>query len=237
MKNIAICDDNEDIHNRVTELLREFYLKTEINIFDYYSGEEILNSSEHFDIIFMDIELVNLNGIETSKEIRKTDLDVFIVIISGFEDYKSKGYSVHAFDYLDKPIDKARFFEVLNDIEKTKCIRKIANYITFKGANFLLKFNIDDIFYFEYYERKIKIQTLQGTFYFYDNLSEVASRTSHYGFAMPHRAYIVNFSHIIRINKYDIVLDNKELIPISRNRVLDFKNAYNHYLGKITERR
>lgn len=237
MKNIAICDDKEDIHRRVTELLHEFYLETEVNIFDYYSGEEILDSSDHFDIIFMDIELVNLNGIETSREIRKTDLDVFIVIISGYEDYKSKGYSVHAFDYLDKPIDKVHFFEVLQDIDKTKYTRKCADYVTFKSTNSLLKLNTDDIFYFEYYERRIKIETLQGTFYFYENLGEVASRMLPYVFAMPHRAYIVNFYHITRINKYDIVLDNSDIIPISRNRVLDFKKEYNHYLGKITERR
>lgn len=237
MKNIAICDDDKSTHVKVENLLLSFYNKNDINIFHYYSGEELLDAPEVFGIIFMDIEMASLNGIETSKEIRKTDIDVFIIIISGFDDYKSKAYAIHAFDYLDKPIDEQQFIGVLKDIEKSSLIKRKDNFAFFQSSNKTLKIKIDDIYYFERCERKVKIHSVQGDFYTNELISEIAKKMELYDFTMPHRAFIVNFYHIIDFDKTEIILSNKDIVPISKLRLTEFKKLYNQYLGEIIEER
>ena len=236
MQKIAICDDNSSIQEQLKAYFIQYDQKKDIQLYQFSSGEALLKSAEHFDLIFMDIELENMNGIETSLEIRKTDIDVYIVIISAHEDYKKYGYSLHLFDYLDKPIKLERFLQLMEEWEKYRSRDKKKQYVTFKGIHGNLRFNTEDIYYFEYTNRKIKVITTHGDFEFYGKLSEIATKMEVYGFVLSHRAYLFNLAYVMNITTQEIWLTEHYILPLSRNKVKEVKEKYTQYLGDMIER-
>lgn len=233
MRKIGICDDNEAVTKMLTSICRSYYNDTRICIDIFHSGEEMLRSSRHYDILFLDIELGNMNGIETAKEIRKTDIDVFIVIVSGYDAYKSLAFPIHAFDFIDKPVDEDKICRVLDEIELYYNKKSHVHYLSFKIKDGYIKLSCDDILYFYYFDRKVKIVTKNQEFEYYANMSELAEKMSKYQFYMIHRAYIVNMSHIKQINKLEVVMVNNELLPISRYKCKEFKDAYTKYISEF----
>ena len=103
MINIAICDDDLITLHNTKDLIEEYKIK-EFNIKTYSSGEELLKSKREFDIIFLDIDMGGINGIETAKRIRVYDKQVKIIYVTNYTDYTSMAFSVHAFGYLVKPL-------------------------------------------------------------------------------------------------------------------------------------
>lgn len=102
MNKIAICDNNPKAKEQIRKCCEKYDAK-EGNINEYYefsSGEDLLASSLHFDLIFLDIEMDDLNGIETAEQIRKTDMNVLLIIVSGYSKYKTRAYGLHVFDYM-----------------------------------------------------------------------------------------------------------------------------------------
>lgn len=235
-KVVAICDDNSAIHKQLENYLFQYYQKNDIQLFHFLSGEALLKSTKHFDLIFMDIELENMNGIETSIEIRKTDIDVYIVMISAYEDYKKYGYSLHLFDYLDKPIKYERFIKLIEEWEKYRSREKEKQHVTFKGVHGNLRFNIDDIYYFEYTNRKIKVITTHGDFEFYGKLKEIARKMDAYGFVSSHQAYLFNLAYVLNITPQEVWLVNNYILPLSRKKLKEVNERYNQYLGHMIER-
>lgn len=232
MRKIAICDDNKAIVDKIYTLCIQFYDIDKVELECFYSGEELLLSNKHFDIIFMDMELDNLNGIETAQEIRKTDIDVLIVIVSGFEAYKKLAYPIHAFDFIDKPIDNYKLINVLKEAELYYVKKMNIVYIPFKIKDGFVKLDVDEIIYFSYENRKIRIVTIHDIFYFYDNMSILANKLKDFNYFMIHRAYIINMKHIIQIKGNDVIMCNNDILPISRHKSKAFKDSYTEYLSK-----
>lgn len=119
MNKIAICDNNPKAKEQIRKCCEKYDAK-EGNINEYYefsSGEDLLASSLHFDLIFLDIEMDDLNGIETAEQIRKTDMNVLLIIVSGYSKYKTRAYGLHVFDYMDKPFRSSQIEHVLQEVK------------------------------------------------------------------------------------------------------------------------
>lgn len=112
MLNIAICDDDLNIVNKIKNLL-EAYGKVKFTINIYNSGEELLKIQMKFDVIFLDIDMSGIDGIETAREIRNYDKNVKIIYVTNFTDYTNLAFSVHAFGYLNKPVNKEEIYKQL----------------------------------------------------------------------------------------------------------------------------
>ena len=106
----AICDDDIQFCNKIKSYIIEYYGENKVEISIFNSGEDFIKSKVKYDCIFLDIEMINLNGIEIATMIRNYDLDTYIIIVSGFPKYKNVAYRLHVFDYLDKPLDKTMLF-------------------------------------------------------------------------------------------------------------------------------
>ena len=101
---IAICDDEKKASEALLEILEECpepIEKTDV----YFSGEELLRSTEQYDLLFLDIDMEGIDGIETARKIRLKDKKVKIVYVTAYSEYAGKAFSVHAFGYLLKPVD------------------------------------------------------------------------------------------------------------------------------------
>ncbi|MDE7431382.1 MAG: response regulator, partial [Lachnospiraceae bacterium] len=117
MLRIGICDDEEYFLETISEITAQYYIgkQVEYEICTYFDGIELINSHKKFDLLFLDIEMKVLNGIETAKKIRETDMNVPIIFITGYSQYWRRAYSVHAFHYIEKPIRAEQIVQVLED--------------------------------------------------------------------------------------------------------------------------
>ena len=108
---IAVCDDSKEICIKITELIRKCGNAAEISVFS--CGEALLSSGEDFDIIFLDIEMKKLSGIDTAKKLRSLEEPgghkAIVIFITAFREYMEQAFDVSAFNYITKPIDEERF--------------------------------------------------------------------------------------------------------------------------------
>ncbi len=98
MFQIAVCNDEKIIAQDIENMIKKILPKCDIS--KYFSGRDLLESCLKFDIIFLDIQMENMNGIETAREIRRRDIDTIIIFITGIKEYVFEAFDVAAFHYL-----------------------------------------------------------------------------------------------------------------------------------------
>ena len=108
---IAICDDEKNIRELIGNKVLKQYPEADIVFFQ--SGEELLLSDNHIDILFLDIQMSGRNGMETARELRKKDKNVILIFVTAVEEYVFQAFDVGAFNYIVKPIDDTKFADVL----------------------------------------------------------------------------------------------------------------------------
>ena len=235
MDRIAICDNNAVMKEQIKECCEKFDAGEGImnKYYEFSSGEELLKSSLHFDLIFLDVEMNDLNGIETAEQIRKTDMDVLLIIISGYPRYKTRAYELHVFDYIDKPFRPSQIYHTLQEVKRYKKLME-AKFTVFRTTEGMTKLNIKEILYLEFKSRKTQIHTTNGIYTTAESLNECINRLKEHDFFSPHRAFIVNFYHIRSFDSTSILLDDQEktTLPISKLRVKEFREEFLMYLEK-----
>ena len=235
MNKIALCDNNPKAKEQIRKCCEKYDAK-EGNINEYYefsSGEDLLASSLHFDLIFLDIEMDDLNGIETAEQIRKTDMNVLLIIVSGYSKYKTRAYGLHVFDYMDKPFRSSQIEHVLQEVKRYQKLME-TKFTVFRTTEGVTKLNIKEVLYLEFKSRKTHIYTTNGIYITKETLNECMNRLKEYDFFSPHRAFIVNFYHIRSFDSSSILLDDQEktALPISKLRVKEFREEFLMYLEK-----
>ena len=138
MITIAICDDNENMIYEIKKLLMENCqeLQTVFDIHTYDKGKKLEQSiyqGMSFDLLYLDIQMEDQDGIETARNIRRLAPDVFIIYISGYDRYIEEVFDVSASNFIRKPIKKERFQKTLRQVcEK---IKDRSNYFEYMAAN------------------------------------------------------------------------------------------------------
>lgn len=237
MKKIAICDDDTNIVNYIKNNCISYFEHNNEDVYIdcYKSGEDLLKEKNIYDYLFLDIEIGTKNGIEVAKLLRQYSKKTLIIIISGHQKYKAQAYSIHAFDYLDKPLSKTDIFSTLKEAESYKANINTYNLIPFKTISGDIFLDVDDIIYLEYINRKICIHTLNRNYEFYGKFKDSITNLTPYGFYSPHRAYLINFKYLKKIigNNQAILLNN-DSIPISKLRINEFRKEFLNYLKNFS---
>ncbi|MFR3558575.1 MAG: LytR/AlgR family response regulator transcription factor [Paraclostridium sordellii] len=229
MINIAICDDEINIINKTKKLIQD-YDKEDIDIYVYESGEELINSDKEFHIIFLDIDMKGLDGIETAKKLRKYDEKVKIIYVTNYTDYTYSAFSVHAFGYLVKPLNKKELHNQLDEaLSYTEEISKNLEFITSDGV---IRIDTNSIYYFEYEQRKVIMKTIDKNYVLKKKISEIGKDIQDYGFEMPHKSFVVNLYNIKTIKGYDVHMMDGSVIPLSQKKSSQFRDSLNRYLSK-----
>lgn len=232
---IAICDDEPYITAIIDKFVQEYY---GVNCLShrFNSGEMLLNLVEKYDIVFLDIELGESNGIELAKTIRKSNKKAFIIFVTNYTDYCRQAFNVHAFQYLTKPISKEKLFHVLDEVETYRKNDIQNESIRLKSSDGIVQVEINEIIYFEYYLRKVKMVLENDKYLLTYSLQELKELFCQYDFAMCHRAYIVNLRKIQIIDKFDIHMSNGDLIPLAQKQAAEFKREFEIYLYTYNRR-
>lgn len=232
---IAICDDEIYVIDVIEKYLREYY-RNACLIYTFSSGEDLLASMVQFDIAFLDIEIGKLNGIQVATELKAVNNQIFIIFVTNYTEYWRRAFHIHAFEYLEKPILKEAVLHVLDEIElyRKNDVQDCA--VRLKSKDGIIQIKLNEIVYFEYYLRKVKMVLETKEYMLTYALGEIEKLVSSCDFARPHRAYIVNLRKIERITGCDILLSNGAVIPLAQKKAADFKRKFEIYLYSFEKR-
>jgi len=240
MIKIAICDDDVKLSGKLETMLNGECLargiRPEIDVF--YDGSPLARNiikGDRYSIIFLDIEMKELDGITTARMIRTIDKDTLIIYVSGYESYLKELFEVEPFRFLSKPIDekifKKYFSQALTRIDKAE------GYFQYTYNRKVKKTAISNIVYFESKNRVITIHFSDGTSdIFYGKLNDIQKElenSSHFFFRI-HQSYLVNYKYVCRMNYSSMTINygkNDFSLKISENRQKEVRRRIIEMIG------
>lgn len=231
---IAICDDEKNIRELIANKVEKQYPDAEIIFFQ--SGEELLLVDESIDILFLDIQMSGIDGMETARELRKKDKSVILVFVTAVEEYVFQAFDVGAFNYIVKPIDDGKFSDVLHRAVDEWSSQNInekepeERYVLINNSGVHTKVILDEIVYAEVFNRKVVIHKLDGEIEYYGKMSDLESLAGD-SFFRPHRAYLINFKYVEKYDATTIYLERGTALMAKQNYP-EFVKKYMKYIQK-----
>lgn len=225
---VAICDDENIICNEIKLELKKLKPNHEIDI--YTSGQALLNSNKIYDLIFLDIEMPEINGMQIAGFLRKKHNGEFIIFLTSHIEFMPNAFKVKAFRFLNKPIDIEKFEEAVLEAEK-EILNNEKVTVTIQGRTFLV--NQKDILYFEAFGDGTYIHTKKTVIESNKPLKCWVQKMGDEHFYQVHKSYFVALRYVKSINASEIELHYlNQLIPISRRKLSPFKKAFFDYIRK-----
>ncbi|MCI8482723.1 MAG: response regulator transcription factor [Lachnospiraceae bacterium] len=230
MISIAVCDDEILVCDQIAKKIRTFLEERQIPclIRQFNSGKELLETSEQFDIVFLDIIMEELDGMQTAELFRQKSFDGILIFLSSSGSYVFDAYEVEAFWYLVKPVSEEKMKNVLNRaVQKIRQVSK--DFIIVTQQRQKKKLFLSDIYYFEIRGRMIYAHQSEEILEFYEQIGLLEQQLLGKGFFRCHKSYLVNLNYVKSYDRQEAVLDNGERIIIARRRydafcqkILDF---------------
>lgn len=230
MYRIAVVEDEQQYRDEVCQYIEQYatehQLKFDVTI--YTDGQEIVDDvQKHYDIIFFDIEMTQLNGMDAAKVIRERDVNVVMVFITNMAQYAIEGYEVGALDFVLKPIDyygfSFRLARALGRVQKKQGNLEFA--INTPGG--IKKLNSNDIYYIEIENRFLVYHTAEGDFSQRGTLQSAEEMFQNYHFVKCNHWYLVNLKYVTEIEENIVHVAGSRLEISRRNRA--------HFLKEVTE--
>ena len=229
MIRIAIVDDEKVIREQIKKLIEK--KQTDCEIDTYGTGEDLLQANSVYDIIFLDIQMNGMNGIDTARALRQKADNTVLIFITGVKEYVFDAFDVAAFHYLIKPIEEHKFSEVYERavLEVGKRKQQTNGQLFVKTRNRNATFNQSDILYIESRAKKVEIHTKTDTVEAYAAIGELEKQLVG-SFYRCHRGYLVNMAFIMEYGNDSITLNNGETIILSKDKYSEFVKVYMRYL-------
>lgn len=226
---VAVCDDDKNIIDELKETIYSYANshRLEVVIEDFNCGEALLSSKYLYDMIFLDYEMGELNGLDTAKILRERNLTCSIIFLTNFPHFVYESFTVNAFRFMEKPVDAEKIYEAFD------------GYFKMYGNDYRILLN--------YKHEKLTIETKDIVFLEADNkhciihmrdksstkcgatMAKVSELLPRNHFYKVNRAFIVNFNFIEKYNSEMIFFKNGEGVRISKGYLAAFKNAYRNY--------
>lgn len=231
---IAICDDLTEYRLSLKSFIKEYANVHRINaeIFEFDSGSGLLESNQSFDIVFLDIELGDKNGIEIAKVLQSKNNNMIIIIVTSYRQYLDEAIDLNVTRYIDKPITQERIYSALD-----KSMSKIEdNIITLHSKdNHLIRIKMQEIVFAESKLKKVCVYTKNEAFVVKESMKDLRSILTASCFAIPHNSYIVNLNCIRDYKRDEICLISpyqKPKISIATRKQADFKRKFLDFIGE-----
>ena len=209
MMNIAICDDNKEIVEIIYKIVSDFFRKYKsnipnINLFD--NGSNLEKDTCIYDIVFMDIEMPEMDGLTIGRKLINKNPKTILIIITSHIEYLDDAMRMNVFRYIPKPIDSKSVARNLSDaLAKYNAIQAQSILITTEKGT--IRCNTDDIIMLELINRKVTVYTATDSFVTSKNLKEWLEILPTTNFCMCHRSYIINLSHVYKLTADKILMD------------------------------
>lgn len=225
MWSIAICDDEEQVHKEIVHLL-QMNGAEDCQVEHFTNGADLLQSavSKQYDLIYLDIQMPGLNGVETARALRQQHCAAAIWFLTNFDDYLEIGYEVQAFRYRFKPLDPiifAKDFCAWQQWQKTHGVRSVSVI----DAGSVQQVAVQDIIYLEIVHRKVQIVTVSGVCSSTEDMGYWENTLGNTGFLSPYNKILVNVEHVKFFDSAKVIVTGDVTLPMSRRKYQTFRKA------------
>lgn len=237
MIKFAICDDEAFMAEELLARLSEYM--NEKQLFDYEvsrfsDGRSLLESGDDFDLIFLDIQMEQIDGMETARRLRQQESQSLLVFVTVLRECVFEAFEVQAYDYLVKPFEDGRFRRLMDRALQSLSGRTTESILIRRGTSCKVIW-LSDIEYCEVMGRKIYIhQKSKEIIDYYEKLEDLERRVGE-RFFRCHRSYLVNLDHVCGCSGGRIRLRGGNEIPVSRLREQDLKKALLRHMTQRTK--
>lgn len=237
---IAVCDDEIIFAGKMKTIIDTYCMEKQIlyEVDLYQSGRDFITNSIKmmgYQIVFLDINMEGIDGLETAKELRKLCKETFVIFVTAFINYTLEGYKVDAIRYLLKTSEnfEQSVYEALNAVfqkmEYTPIIRKFC----FQEGN--KNVALERILYIESVLHKLTFHILEEdiiSYTMYETLNNITGMFNK-DFVRIHQSYLVNLRFVRKIDKRDLILSNDISLPIARSKLNEARKRVAIYKGEI----
>lgn len=236
MLQVAVCDDDKLFMEELTGKIFRYFQEKKIdyNIRGFSSGEDLLGSVRDTvpDVVFLDISMEGINGIETAGRLREKNRGICIIFVTGYMNYVLEGYKVGALRYLIKEQFDDSFEECMEAVLKQFHLHRDQLCFSFLGGNVYL--TPDEISLVESRGHRLFFYGLQGRLLgqMQDKLDNVEAVLSRYRFLRAHKSYLVNMKYITEINHYRLYMDGGMELSVPKTRYPAVRTEYALYKGE-----
>lgn len=228
MMKIGICDDEQHIHEKVTKLLLLYSEEKQImiDVVHYYSASQLLDKMQELDLLFLDIEMPEMDGVEAAYRLRDWGIDYKIIMLTAKVERFKDAFRIGAFRFVSKPIEKQEFDHAIDDVREHMVGMKTVT--VFRDG---ISYNIvqKDILYIEADRSATLIYTNNSEYRSEYSLAMWMERLDNRMFFQSHRSFVVNMGKIDKIDKNVIRLMNGDLVEVSRRLRTPLLQAYMLY--------
>lgn len=230
MIQFAICDDDASLCTDLSARLSNYMGDTPPHhITCFASGEALLASAQPFDLIFLDIQMAQPDGMETARLLRQRDSHSLLIFVSILKEYVFDAFAVEAFDYLVKPLEQDRFLRTM-DRAMQVLVQRSHQHLTIQKGHTLQLIPLSQILYCEVLGRKVHIHQEDGqVFHYYEKLEALQQQLAGHFFRC-HRSYLVNLDHVRGCSGGQVRLSDGSAIPVSRLREQELIQALLHHI-------
>ena len=232
MTRIAIVEDEaavrEQLAGYVQRYTRQYGTQFEVTMFT--DGVEILEDYRPvYDIIFLDVEMLHLDGMETARRIRELDSDVLLIFITNMAQYAIKGYAVGALDYVLKPVPYFAFSQQLQKAVN-QLAKRTRHYLAVPVDGGMRRLDAATIYYIESEGHRVHFYTEDGDFSAPGALKALEEKLTGRLFARCNSGYLVNLAQVSGVQQNTVQVGPHEL-QISRPKRRAFLAALADYIG------
>ena len=232
MIRIAIVEDEEKACQNLQEMLGKYEQQAGENFSIQTFKNAIIfltNYKADYDVIFMDIQMPHMDGMEAAAKLREIDSETILVFVTNMAGMAVKGYEVAAFDFVVKPLHYEslsmkmdRVIEAVRKKEDQKII------LSSQGSKILL--NVSDITYVEVNNHQLIYHTGQNEYASYGTIANAAKQLEGRGFALCNKCYLVNLKYVKSVHQFEVTVRN-DVLQISHPKKKEFMEALNNYIG------
>ncbi len=226
MLNIAVCDDEQMICNDIYTRLHKINPAFLVDVFN--SGEKLLQTDLKYDIIFLDIEMSGINGMDVAERIMQKNKNIYIIFLTSHTEFMQSAFKVRAFRFLAKPICETDFIESVSQAEK-ELLRFEKLFITSNYETNIV--NKEKIVYIEAFGDGSFVYTTDKVYESNKSLKYWENELDNEHFFRVHKSFFIALRYIE--NTHDNWLNMQyynEAIPISRRNMKEFKKCFFDYI-------
>lgn len=237
---IAVCDDEIVFAERMKTIINTYCMEKQIpyEIDLYQSGREFIADNIKmlgYQIVFLDINMEEIDGLETAKELRKMCKDTYVIFVTAFINYTLEGYKVDAIRYLLKTGEnfEQSVYEALNAVFQKMRYTPIIRKFCFQEGN--KNIALEKILYIESVLHKLTFHIFEEdiiSYTMYDTLNNIAGMFNK-DFVRIHQSYLINLRFVRKIDGRDLILSNDISLPIARSKLKEVRNRVAIYKGEI----
>lgn len=223
----ALCDDEIFFRDQLKKALPE--IDPEIDIHEFSNGKDLIRSKTKFDLIFLDIEMPEIDGMETAARLREHSVDSLIVFLTSHVERVFDAFKVDAFRFLPKPINPEQLLEVYRSAKE---IMDKQEKVVINQKGRIYELNLNDVVYIEAYGDGTYIYDKKNNVYECSvQLKEWNSRLEGKGFYKIHKSYIISMRYVNNIVDNQLRLEGVPAeFTISRRNAAAFKEAYLEFI-------